>query len=146
MSCPTAIRRPSALARILALLVAMVGISCLAFTAISIKRHQKPHGKNPSGSPYTINFTLSSACSTSAGIYGSNGTLVRTLWGNRQMNAGVFQQFWDGNDDYGNPVSPDNFTAKLLTHNVTPSWDGTIGNSSTYQTGITKIHGIGSFC
>src|SRR5579862_3545481 len=94
---------------------------------------------------YSINFNLNYPSTTSAGVFGSDGHLVRTLWGNRSMSAGSYNRTWDGNDDSGNPVATDSYQVKLLIHNVQPNWEGTIGNSSTYMTGTTKIHGIGTF-
>ena len=124
------------------IVAALIGVGCLTYAAISQGRKLPTHR---AGGTYAIGFTLSGDCFTSAGIFGSNGQLVRTLWGNRPMTAGVKQETWDGTDDFGNALSPDTFTVKLLTHNVYPHWDGTIGNSSTYQTGTTKIAGLGGY-
>ncbi|HLK14708.1 MAG TPA: hypothetical protein VKT78_07885, partial [Fimbriimonadaceae bacterium] len=79
---------------------------------------------------------------TSCGIYGSNGKLVRTLWGSQATPPGSYSRTWDGNDDLGNPVAPDNYTAKILSNNVTPVWNGTIGNTSVYQTGPSHLSGL----
>ena len=124
------------------LAAAGVAASCLAFAT------QRRGGRLPihpihRALAYSLNFTLSAPCSTSAGIFGSDGHLVRTLWGNQYLTAGPYSKGWDGTDDYGNAVALDTFTAKLLTHNVYPNWDGTIGNSSTYSTGTTKLTGLG---
>jgi len=122
------------------LAVAGIGASCVGFAAVT-QRHNRPH--HPLSGSYTINFTLTAPTNMSAGIFGSDGHLVRTLWGNQAYTAGTYQQSWDGTDDFGNPVPVDTFTAKVLTHNVYPNWDGTIGNSSTYATGTTTLTGIG---
>ncbi len=82
-------------------------------------------------------FTLDEPCKTSAGVYQTNGTLVRTLWSKvRYYAAGTYSTNWDGLDDYGNPV-PTNTVCqiKLLQHNTEYVWDGAIGNTSAHMSG-----------
>ncbi|MHB8636585.1 MAG: hypothetical protein ACYC96_08945 [Fimbriimonadaceae bacterium] len=128
------------LRRLAILAATYIAASSVAFGATQ-HGHRIPI--HPRTGPYTLNFTLTGSCNTSAGIFGSDGHLVRTLWGNQPYAAGTYQKTWDGNDDFGNPVAADSFTAKLLTHNVYANWDGTIGNSSTYATGTTTFTGLG---
>jgi YVTN family beta-propeller protein len=91
------------------------------------------------GSTYTIN----SPTNTSAGVYKSDGTLVRTLWSGMQKNAGTYTISWDGNDDFGNPVTGDTYHAEVVSGAPTYTWEGArIGNTSTAQTGSTKFHGF----
>lgn len=42
-----------------------------------------------------FSFVLSEASKTSAGIYKSDGTLVRTLWSGKNINAGRHKIAWD---------------------------------------------------
>jgi hypothetical protein len=83
-------------------------------------------------SPGTIgfDFSLPNAAATSAGVYDSNGTLLRTIWSNQPYPAGASAASWDGNDDYGNPVAAGTYQVKVLYNNVTYEW-GVIGNTST---------------
>ncbi len=79
----------------------------------------------------TISFKLDEPCRTSAGVYKSDGTLVRTLWSNvRYYAAGTYTTNWDGKDDSGNPVSSGTYLVKVLQHNVQYVWDGVVGNTS----------------
>ena len=128
------------LVRIILLCMAVaIGVSGYAFSSNTLRQH------TPGSGPYTFKFTLATNHQASAGIYSSNGLLVRNLYGNRLLSAGSYTHYWDGNDDFGNPMGPDNYTVKLLTHNVTAVWDGTIGNTSTYQTATTKLTGLANF-
>ncbi|HEX8461533.1 MAG TPA: hypothetical protein VF623_08890, partial [Segetibacter sp.] len=47
-------------------------------------------------------FTLPNDVTTSAGVFKSDGALIRTLWGNEPMKAGTYTKAWDGKDDLGN--------------------------------------------
>jgi FlgD Ig-like domain len=88
----------------------------------------------------TISFKLDEPCRTSAGVYKTDGTLVRTLWSNvRYYAAGTYTTNWDGKDDSGNNVSAGTYVAKVLENNVQYVWDGTIGNTSTAAYGF-PIH------
>jgi hypothetical protein len=89
-------------------------------------------------------FTISSSVNTSAGVFKSDGTLVRTLWNNVRYNSGTYTKSWDGKTDDGAQItSPDaSYQIKVLTNNVNYAWQGTIGNTSTNMTGTTKHRGI----
>jgi Bacterial Ig domain len=84
-----------------------------------------------------FSFNLPTAAITSAGVYNpSTGVLIRTLWNNVQYQAGMNYGAWDGNDDSGAAVaSGSSYQIKLIYHNVQYIWDGTVGNTSTVQTG-----------
>ncbi len=88
-------------------------------------------------------FTLATSAVTSAGVFQADGTLVRTLWSTTKYSAGAHTKEWDGKDDYGqaltNPLL--NYEIKVLSNNVTYDWQGTIGNTSTAQTGSKKLRG-----
>ena len=86
----------------------------------------------------TFSFTLPNSARTSAGVYKSDGTLVKTLWNGVSYNAGTYTQTWDGTDDVGVKVSNATYTVKILSNNVKYEWEGTIGNNSAAATGITK--------
>jgi FlgD Ig-like domain len=86
----------------------------------------------------TFTFTLDEPCKTSAGVYTTNGTLVRTLWSKvRYYAAGTYTTNWNGLDDNGNPVTPGTYQIKLLEHNTEYVWDGAIGNTSAEISGPT---------
>ncbi len=94
-----------------------------------------------SANPGSFTFKLTSSARTSAGVYKTDSTLVRTLWADRNYAAGTYTEQWDGKDDFGNTISPPDATyiIKVLTNNVNYNWDGVIGNTSTATTG-SKIH------
>ena len=80
----------------------------------------------------SFNFKLSSSANTSAGVYNTDGSLIRTLWSGVRYDAGCYSAVWDGYLDDGTTVAPvGNYTIKVLTNNVQYTWEGGIGNSST---------------
>jgi hypothetical protein len=75
-----------------------------------------------------------SAAVTSAGVYDSNGVLVRTLWSNSPDDP-VAE--WNGIDDEG-VLRPDGqYELRVLTSNVQYTWDGVLGNNSESFTSTT---------
>ena len=91
----------------------------------------------------TFTFTLEEPCKTSAGVYMTNGTLVRTLWSKvRYYAAGTYTTNWNGLDDSGNPVAAGTYQIKLLEHNTEYVWDGAIGNTSSALSGPTVHRGF----
>ncbi|MDT0650411.1 LamG-like jellyroll fold domain-containing protein [Autumnicola edwardsiae] len=80
-------------------------------------------------------YTLKRATTTSAGVYAEDGTLVRTLWNNKQQQKGTHSFNWDKKDDAGNAVSSGSYNIKLLTNNLIAEWEGPIGNNSPDLTG-----------
>jgi hypothetical protein len=89
-----------------------------------------------------FSFSLPQSSVTSAGVYNtSTGALIRTLWNNVQYAQGVNYGGWDGKDDNGNAVATgSNYQIKLIYHNVQYIWNGTVGNSSTAQSGLQVYH------
>ncbi len=89
----------------------------------------------------TFTFTLNSASRTSAGVYKKDSTLVKTLWADKNYAAGTYTEYWDGTDDYGKTInSPDaNYDIRVLSNNVSYTWEGIIGNTSAAQTGA-QVH------
>lgn len=108
-------------------------LSLLLLASWSSASAQSPNARVP------FSFTLSSASTTSAGVFKRNGTLVRTLWNNVKYPAGTFQSFWDRTDDDGNLLTDTGYIVKVLSNNVSYSWDGIIGNTSDSVNGPTKI-------
>lgn len=75
--------------------------------------------RSGSGLPTTtFTFNLDSAYKTSAGIFKSDGTLIRTLWRNATYGPGPTTRTWDGNDDNGAAVPSGSYQVKLLYHSV----------------------------
>lgn len=86
-----------------------------------------------------IKISIDTAGVSSAGIYDQEHRLVRTLWSNTPREAGeqVFQ--WDGLGDDGAPVSGTGHYAKIISHNLTYTWEGKVGNTSKDKSGA-NIH------
>lgn len=78
--------------------------------------------------PWT--FTLPRSATTSAGVYDTEGRLLRTLWRAEELPAGPHQQTWDGRDDRGQPVAARDIEIRLIHHRLSYVWEGVIGNSS----------------
>ncbi|MFM9914373.1 MAG: hypothetical protein ACKVOX_01090, partial [Rhizobacter sp.] len=81
------------------------------------------------GTPWTFNLPRSST--TSAGVYNSEGRLLRTLWRADELPAGPHQQTWDGRDDRGQPVAPQDIEIRVIHHRLAYVWEGVVGNSSS---------------
>ncbi|MGA0556495.1 PA14 domain-containing protein [Larkinella sp. VNQ87] len=97
-------------------------------------------GQTKYGTSFT--FSLSQSARTSAGVYSKDGTLIRTLWSGVTYGAGSHNQTWDGADDQGRLVPEGNYDIKILSNNVTYTWEGVIGNSSQSFTGETVHRGL----
>jgi len=93
----------------------------------------------------TANFTLPTAATTSAGIYDSNGVLIRSLWSNVHYNAGTYTANWNGLDDSGVLRPNGSYTLRVLSNNVQYTWEGVIGNTSDNSTGDTVHHGLDTY-
>jgi FlgD Ig-like domain len=72
---------------------------------------------------------LSQSGLTTAGIFDSNGNLVRTLWALETFNAGNLNGSWDGLDDFGNPVASGSYKWKVLRNGALYNNVGVIGNT-----------------
>ncbi len=102
---------------------------------------------NAAASPNTgaITFTLDTSSHVSAGIYsyGSDSTLIATLFSDSVMNAGAHTVYWQGKNDTLGPIPfpATKYIAKILSNNVNYEWMGTIGNNSDSSTGDTKHRG-----
>ena len=67
---------------------------------------------------------------TSAGVYDTEGRLLRTLWRGEPLAAGPHRKSWDGRDDAGQPVAPQDIDIRVVHHRLSYVWEGVIGNSS----------------
>jgi predicted Zn-dependent protease len=91
----------------------------------------------------SFSFTLDEPCKTSAGVFATDGTLIRTLWSKVRYNsAGVYSAVWDGLDDNSNAAPAGTYQIRLLEHNTEYVWDGAIGNSSAEISGPTVHKGF----
>ncbi|WP_420149532.1 PA14 domain-containing protein [Spirosoma sp.] len=86
----------------------------------------------------SFTFNLASSARTSAGVFAKDGTLIRTLWSGKTYPSGTNTETWDRLDDEGRQVLDGDYDIKVLSNNVSYTWEGTIGNSSTYTTGEKK--------
>jgi len=83
------------------------------------------------GQGLTFSFSLDEPCTTSAGVYATNGTLIRTLWSKaRYYSAGTYTSNWNGYTDSGTLAPNSTYEVKILQHNMEYVWDGAIGNTS----------------
>jgi hypothetical protein len=79
---------------------------------------------------------------TSAGVFKSDGTLIRTLWSLKPYSSGTYPVAWDGKDDLGQTVPNGTYEMRIISSNIKYSWEGTIGNMSAQKTGPTKYHAL----
>ena len=91
-------------------------------------------------SSVSFSFSLQSAARTSAGVFMKDSTLVKTLWSNVNYSAGAHTAVWDGTDDQGNIVAANSYNIRVLSNNVTYTWEGVVGNTSASQSGSTVMH------
>jgi hypothetical protein len=78
-------------------------------------------------------FAMSGPANTSAGVFDSAGTLVRTLWSGVHYESGAWESSWDGIDDNGVPMPAGNYEIRVLLNNVAYAW-GVIGDTSSSWT------------
>src|SRR4051794_11985674 len=93
----------------------------------------------------TASYTLPSAATTSAGVYDSNGTLVRTLWSNVHYDAGTYSTDWNGLDDLGLLRPNGAYELRVLSNNVQYTWEGVLGNTSDSFTGESVHHALDTY-
>ena len=99
--------------------------------------HAVDCGAYETAAPLQFPFTLDKAYTTSAGVYRDDGTLVRTLWSGRALDAGAQTAYWNGLDDLGKPAADGDYTIKVAAHNIHYVWEGVIGNTSANFNGPT---------
>ena len=66
---------------------------------------------------------------TSAGIFDSEGRLVRVLWTMKGAQAGALKGKWNGKDDNGKIAPPGEYTWKVVVNRSKYVNIGTIGNT-----------------
>lgn len=98
--------------------------------------------KTPPNPPVSFSFTLSSALKTSAGVYSTDGVLIKTLWSGVVYGAGTHTGTWDGTDNEGLLAGSGTYHVKVISSNVNYVWEGTIGNNSLADTGRTVQRGL----
>jgi hypothetical protein len=91
----------------------------LCFTGLFVSLHAQQH----------FSVQLSQGGLTSAGIFDSDGRIVRTLWALETFNAGNLNCSWDGLDDFGTPAPPGTYTWKVLRNGAQYNNIGVIGNT-----------------
>jgi len=89
-----------------------------------------------------FSFNLSTAATTSAGVYTKDGILIRTLWSGQKYNAGKHDTNWDGKDDEGKQLNRGSYNIKVLSNNVKYTWEGVVGNTSDSLSGSTVFHSM----
>jgi hypothetical protein len=94
--------------------------------------------------PINFTFNVSTSSRTSAGVFNSSGTLIRTLWSGVDYAAGTYTKTWDKKDDKGNLMSGTSYTVKVITNNVAYTWEGVVGNTSSSKTGDNKMRHLRS--
>jgi hypothetical protein len=85
----------------------------------------------------SFSFKLNQAANTSAGVFNTDGVLVKTLWSGVHYEAGSHQAIWDGTNDDGNLLPAARYQVRVLTNNVKYTWEGVIGNTSEKSAGPT---------
>ncbi len=91
------------------------------------------------GNGMSFSFSLTATRTTSAGVYSSDGTLVRTLWRGQPYDAGTHAAAWDQRNDQGVMMPAGQYTVKVAHHAVQYVWEGAIGNTSA-RAGAAVLH------
>ncbi|MGI4022329.1 MAG: hypothetical protein ACRYFA_12555 [Janthinobacterium lividum] len=87
-----------------------------------------------------FDFKLDVSANTSAGVYNTNDVLIRTLWSGVRYEAGCYTGKWDGYLDDGTTLAAlGSYTVKVVSNNILPTWEGSVGNTSLNLTG-PNIH------
>ncbi|NOG46617.1 MAG: T9SS type A sorting domain-containing protein [Calditrichaeota bacterium] len=90
----------------------LVSIDDLRFTANTFSLKQ--NYPNPFNPETTINFSLAKSGPVSLKIYDITGKLVKTVYNNHKLKAGVLHKaVWDGKNNFGNQVSSGTFYYRL---------------------------------
>ena len=80
----------------------------------------------PSPGRIVSSFRLDGKSRVSAGFFATNGTLISTLFSNKEMDGGVHNVPWDWPKG---AARDDGLEVRVLAHNVTYEWEGVIGNT-----------------
>ncbi|OUJ71213.1 hypothetical protein BXP70_22290 [Hymenobacter crusticola] len=96
--------------------------------------------KGQSAHQLPFSFSLPNAATTSAGVFTSEGILVKTLWSGVKYEAGTHKGVWDGINDQGHLSSDGRYQVKVVSNNVQYEWEGVLGNTSQNFSGPTVHH------
>src|SRR6218665_1235840 len=72
----------------------------------------------------TLSFTLDDSYMTSAGVFRSDGSLIRTLWRKVRYAPGAHTSAWDGKTDSGADAPAGTYRFKVIYHNIDYTWEG----------------------
>jgi len=75
---------------------------------------------------FVSSFRLDGKSRVSAGVFATNGTLITTLFSNKEMDSGAHDVAWDWPKG---ATCDDGLEVRVLAHNVTYEWEGVIGNT-----------------
>jgi hypothetical protein len=107
-----------------------------------LPRQTSAHTSGKDTIPFSFNLDTNSR--TSAGVYNTDGVLLRTLWNNIKYNEGTHSSMWDKRDDEGKLVEDSLVVIKVVSNNINYSWQGIVGNNSDNVSGPTKYHNFES--
>lgn len=110
--------------------------------------------------PGIISFILPVSAKTTLQLVDKDsGEVIRTIWYGEQKSAGPVGIIFDGKSDTGSTVPNGLYNWVLTYNNVSYTWDGVIGNTSTLKTGasvhkgyyscmtgMTIVNGYAYFC
>jgi hypothetical protein len=89
---------------------------------------------------YDSTYTLSTNSTTSCGVY-KGDRLVRTLWSNKNQQAGTYSVNWDKKGDSSQTIY-EPYTIRIISNNLTYRWKANIGNTSQDSIGSNKIRAL----
>jgi hypothetical protein len=75
---------------------------------------------------FVSSFRLVGKSRVSAGVFATNGTLITTLFSNKEMDSGVHDVSWNWPKG---ATRDDGLEVRVLAYNVTYEWEGVIGNT-----------------
>lgn len=117
----------------------LLAFACFSFKAEPGVKKKPMINRSPQATKIEFTFTLAAAARTSAGVFASDSTLVKTLWSGVKYAAGTYTAVWDGTNDEGQLAANGTYQVRVLSNNVTYTWEGVIGNTSTQNSG-PNIH------
>src|SRR5437660_12779646 len=118
----------------------MVSSRCRAYAIVALSLAVLWPAQSPAATRFS--FTIDSAATTSAGVFMSDGTLVKTLWSGSPSTPGPYTGSWDGTDDDGRIAPDGSYQVRVLSNNVQYAWEGVVGNTSDALSGPTVHHAL----
>ena len=116
-------------ARVLSLCALLLVCAVRSRAEPSAPEAPKSLPEQPAALAYGFSCTMNKPGPTSAGIYDSQGKLIRTLWTMKGTAAGPLRARWNGRDSEGKPAPAGEYTWKVVVNRSTYSNVGTIGNT-----------------